>query len=126
MLERALAVAGLVTLLVGGALLPDARAQTAGETDFATSDLNDDGVVDREEYHRRMMDVMLLADTDKDGALSADELSAADPDAVAAADIDGDGMLSREEFMDARFEDFEAADQDGDGTLSAAEVDAWR
>jgi hypothetical protein len=126
MLERALAVACLATLLIGGALLPDARAQTAAGTDFATSDLNDDGVIDREEYHRRMMDVMLLADTDKDGMLSASELSAADPAAVAAADADGDGMLSKEEFTDARFGDFDAADQDGDGTLSAAEVDAWR
>jgi EF hand len=126
MLERALAVACLATLLVGGALFADASAQTAGGTDFATSDLNDDGVIDREEYHRRMMDVMLLADADKDGVLSADELAAADPDVFAAADADGDGMLSTEEFVDARFGDFDAADQDGSGTLSAAEVEAWR
>jgi Ca2+-binding EF-hand superfamily protein len=126
MLERALAVACVATLLVGGTLVPDATAQVAGESDFATSDLNDDGVIDREEYHRRMMDVMLLADADKDGTLSTSELPAADPAAFAGADSDGDGMLSTDEFVDARFEDFDAADQDGSGTLSAPEVDAWR
>ena len=126
MRERTLAVAAMAILLVGDALLPDARAQMTDGSDFATTDLNDDGVVDREEYHRRMMDTMLLADHDKDGMLTPGELPATDPATIAAADADGDGMLSDEEFMDARFEDFEAADQDGSGTLSPAEVDAWR
>jgi EF hand len=125
MLERALAVAWAATLLVGGALFQGAGAQT-GQSDFATTDLNDDRVIDREEYHRRVMDVMLLADSDKDGMLSADELPNADPAAFVAADANGDGVLSTDEFIDARFGDFEAADQDGDGSLSPAEVDAWR
>jgi hypothetical protein len=126
MLERALAVASVAILLVGAGLLPEARAQMADESDFATTDLNDDGQIDREEYHRRMMDIMLLADTNKDGMLSMDELPGVDPDAFAAADRDGDGLLSVDEFIDARFADFDAADQDGSGTLSPAEVDAWR
>jgi Ca2+-binding EF-hand superfamily protein len=125
MLDKALAVA-VATLLVGTTLLQDARAQTADESDFATTDLNGDGVIDREEYHRRMMDTMLLADTNKDGTLSMDEVPDADPAAFAAADTNGDGMLSTQEFVDARFDDFDLADQDGSGTLSAAEVDAWR
>ncbi|MGH6920880.1 MAG: hypothetical protein ACREJ0_24630 [Geminicoccaceae bacterium] len=116
----------VATLLVGTTLLQDARAQTADQSDFATTDLNDDGVIDREEYHRRMMDTMLLADTDKDGTLSMDEVPDADPAAFQAADRSGDGMLSNDEFMDARFDDLEAADQDDSGTLSPAEVDAWR
>jgi hypothetical protein len=126
MLERALRAALVAALSVGSALLADARAQMAGDSDFAITDLNNDGVVDREEYHRRMMDTLLLADTDKDGMLSGDELPNADPAAFAAADADGDGVLSTDEFVDARFEDFDAADQDGSGTLSPAEVDAWR
>jgi len=126
MLERALAVALVAMLLVGTALLPGARAQMADGSDFATTDLNDDGVIDREEYHRRMMDIMLLADTNKDGMLSMDELPEADPATFQAADRDGDSMLSTEEFIDARFDDFDAVDQDGSGTLSPAEVDAWR
>jgi len=126
MRERTLAVASMAILLVGGALLPDARAQMTDGSDFATTDLNDDGVVDREEYHRRMMDTMLLADDNKDGMLTPDEVPEADPAAFAAADSNGDGMLSDDEFMAARFDDFEAADQDGSGTLSPAEVDAWR
>jgi hypothetical protein len=126
MLERALAVALVAMLLAGAALLPDARAQTADPSHFAATDLNDDGEIDREEYHRRMMDIMLLADTNKDGMLSMDELPEADPATFQAADRDGDGMLSTEEFIDARFDDFEAVDQDGSGTLSPAEVDAWR
>ena len=126
MLERALAVALAATLLVGTTLLPDARAQTADPSDFATTDLNGDGQIDREEYHRRMMDTMFFADANGDGMLTMDELPAADPGRFQAADRNGDGMLSSEEFTDARFEDFDTADQDGNGTLSPAEVDAWR
>jgi EF hand len=126
MLDKALAVALVATLLLGTALLREAGAQTADQSDFATTDLNDDGVVDREEYHRRMMDTLLLADTNKDGMLTPDELPNADPATFQAADRDGDGMLTTEEFMDARFGDFDAADQDGSGTLSPAEVEAWR
>jgi hypothetical protein len=126
MLERALAVVLVAALLVGAALLPDARAQMADGSHFATTDLNDDGQIDREEYHRRMMDTMFFADDDADGMLTMGELPDADPAAFQAADRNGDGMLSDEEFTDARFDDFDAADQDGSGTLSPAEVDAWR
>lgn len=126
MLERALAVVSVAVLLAGAALLPEARAQLADDSDFEATDLNDDGVIDREEYHRRMMDTMFLADDDADGRLTPDELPATDPAAFQAADADGDGTLSAEEFMDARFEDFEAADQDGSGTLTPAEVAAWQ
>jgi EF hand len=126
MLERALAVALVATLLVGTTLLPDARAQMADQSDFATTDLNEDGQIDREEYHRRMMDTMFFADDDGDGMLTPDELPEADPGVFQAADRNGDGMLSPEEFTDARFDDFDTADQDGSGTLSPAEVDAWR
>jgi hypothetical protein len=125
MLGRTLAVTLGAMFFIGTALLPEVQAQTA-QSDFATTDLNDDGAIDREEYHRRMADTMFFADHDGDGMLSADEVPNADPAAFQAADGDGDGMLSSEEFMQARFGDFEAADQDGSGTLSAAEVDAWR
>jgi Ca2+-binding EF-hand superfamily protein len=125
MLGRTFAVALAATFFLGTALLQGAGAQTA-QSDFGTTDLNHDGVIDREEYYRRMMDIMLFADTNRDGMLSADELPDADPAAFQAADRNGDGMLSSEEFMEARFGDFEAADQDGSGTLSPAEVDAWR
>jgi hypothetical protein len=125
MLGRTLAVALVATLFAGTAPLPEVRAQTS-QSDFAATDLNDDGVIDREEYHRRMMDTMFFADTNGDGVLTPDELPDADPAAFQAADRDGDGKLSSEEFTQARFGDFEAADQDGSGTLSPAEVDAWR
>jgi Ca2+-binding EF-hand superfamily protein len=125
MLGRTLAVALAATLFIGASLPQGAEAQTA-QSDFATTDLNDDGAIDREEYHRRMMDTMLLADSSKDGMLSMDEVPDADPAAFQAADRNGDGVLSAEEFTNSRFDDFDAADQDGDGTLSPAEVDAWR
>jgi EF hand len=125
MLGRTLAVPFAATFLVATALLPEARAQTA-QSDFATTDLNDDGAIDREEYHRRMADTMFFADDDGDGMLTMDELPDADPAVFQAADRDGDGMVSSDEFIESRFGDFEAADQDGSGTLSPAEVDAWR
>jgi len=125
MREGAVAVL-VVAGVLGGTFVPaDAHAQMVDQARFQTTDLNGDGVVDREEFHRRMMDVMLLSDTDKDGMLSPAELPGVDADAFAGADRDGDGMLSTEEFIDARFVDFEAADLDDDGTLSAEEVGAY-
>jgi Ca2+-binding EF-hand superfamily protein len=125
MRERAVAVA-VATLLGGTVVLADARAQMVDQAHFQATDLNGDGVVDREEFHRRMMDVMLLSDTDKDAMLSMEELPGVDSDAFTAADRDGDGLLSGDEFMDARFVDFEAADLDDSGTLSAEEVGAYQ
>jgi Ca2+-binding EF-hand superfamily protein len=112
-------------LLIGTGSLP-AGAQTDDRSDFAATDLNHDGLVNREEYHRRMMDVMLLADDDSDGMLTMDELPEVEPGQFRAADRNGDGMLSADEFMSSRFADFDEADQDGSGTLSPEEVGAYR
>jgi hypothetical protein len=125
MLGRTLAVGLTASLLVGAAPLQGAAAQTS-QSDFAATDLNEDGAIDREEYHRRMMDTMFCADDNCDGVLTPDELPEVDPAVFQGADANGDGRLSVEEFTNSRFEDFETADQDGDGTLSPAEVDAWR
>src|ERR671918_733067 len=102
MLGRTLGAAMTATLLIGGGLLHDAGAQTGDQADFEATDLNDDGAIDREEYHRRMMDTLYFADDDDDG------------------------MVSTDEFIESRFADFEAADQDDSGTLSPDEVDAFR
>ena len=126
MLGRTLGAALTATLLIGGGLLHDAGAQTGDQTDFEATDLNDDGAVDREEYHRRMMDTLYFADDDKDGMLTTDELPNAEPDTFDAADRDDDGIVSDDEFMESRFADFEAADQDDSGSLSPDEVDAFR
>jgi Ca2+-binding EF-hand superfamily protein len=91
MLGRTLAVALAATFLVGTALLPEARAQTA-QSDFATTDLNDDGAIDREEYHRRMADTMFFADDDGDGMLTLDEL----PRSTPGAEIDGHPVASND------------------------------
>jgi hypothetical protein len=123
---KAVGAALAAALLIGAGLFVDAGAQTGDQSDFATADLNNDGDVDREEYHRRMMDVMLLADDNRDGMLSMDEVPDADPSTFQAADRNGDGLLSTDEFMDLRFSDFDAADRDGSGTLSPEEVSAFR
>ena len=126
MRDRAVVVAVVATLLGGAILAADARSQMIDQGTFQATDLNNDGVIDREEFHRRMMDVMLLSDTDKDAMLSTEELPGVEADAFTGADRDGDGLLSADEFMDARFVDFEAADLDDSGTLSAEEVGAYR
>lgn len=119
-LWAAVAAIGLIgTGLLAGAVFAQ------DPSNFSVTDLNDNGEIDREEYHRRMMDTQYLADDDKDGMLSMDELPQADPGMFRAADGDRDGMLSTSEFMNSRFADFDAADQDGSGTLSPAEVDAY-
>jgi EF hand len=124
MFGRMLGAALTATLLIGAGLLSEARAQTGDDADFEATDLNDDGTVDREEYHRRMMDTLYFADDDKDGVLTTDELPDAEPGRFEAADTDADGTVSTDEFIESRFEDFEAADQDDSGSLSAEEVHA--
>jgi Ca2+-binding EF-hand superfamily protein len=90
---------------------------------FAETDLNHDGVVDHEEYQRRITEVFFSADANKDGFLDPTELKQlAFPDDFTATDKDKNGRLSLHEFLRVRFHDFEVADRNDDGVLSLEEV----
>ena len=92
---------------------------------MAMSDKNQDGRIDREEYHQRMTEVFFFIDTNKDGSLTITEIEAAgkvDPERFMATDRDGNQTLSLREYLNALYKDFDAADKDKDGTLDMEEL----
>ena len=90
----------------------------------AEADLNDDGQIDRREFHLRMVEVFFHADTDKNGFMKPEELNRATllEEDFGKADNDGDGKISLYEFIEFRFHLFEEADTNSNGTLSVEEV----
>jgi Ca2+-binding EF-hand superfamily protein len=90
----------------------------------AKADLNDDGQVDRREFHLRMVEVFFHADTDKDGFMKPEELNRATliEEDFDDADNDDDGKVSLYEFIEFRFHLFEEVDTDSNGRLSVEEV----
>jgi Ca2+-binding EF-hand superfamily protein len=86
-LVAALAIAGLL------AIAPRASAEDIRES-FEETDLDHNGVIDRQEYRRRMVEVFYFADKNKDGVVTIEELRAVgpvDPQNFRAADKRGDG-----------------------------------
>jgi Ca2+-binding EF-hand superfamily protein len=90
---------------------------------FAEVDTNEDGQIDIEEFHVRLVEVFYRADSNKDGFLSVDEYGRLPfSGAFKAADANGDGRISLPEFVRIRFRQFEEADTNHDYQLSADEV----
>ena len=109
-------------LLPGGAFAP-ARAAEQGE-DFAITDRNSDGFIDRGEFYERMVEQFFFADANRDGRLVPAELPGVTAEVFKGADRDADGVLSLPEFTEAREADFDQADTNKDGLLSRAEAEA--
>jgi hypothetical protein len=117
-----LSVLGLALLIQGAAGVAAAAAEP-GE-DFAITDRNSDGFVDRGEFYDRMVEQFFFADANRDGRLVPAELPGVPPAVFKGADRDGDGILSLTEFTEARGADFDRADADKDGLLSRVEAEA--
>ena len=92
---------------------------------FQETDRNGDGKVDREEFHRRSVEVFYFLDKDRKGYLVLVDLRGLTPEDFKAADRQGDGKLTLEEFLNARFRQFDLADTDGDGVLTLEEVEVY-
>ena len=92
---------------------------------FEETDRNGDGRIDREEFHRRTIEVFYFLDRDRDGYLVLSDLTEVRREAFRAADRDGDGRLSAAEYLNARFKDFEAADASSDGLITSEELERW-
>lgn len=124
-------LAFVLVVLGGGALAqPDVeRLRYDPRAAHAEVDQNDDGQIDHEEFHLRLVEIFFHADRDKDGSLSFEELEAGIvfPEGARRADRNGDGQISLHEFVGQRFRDFAAVDTDGDNLLSVGEVvGAWQ
>jgi len=118
----------LVTALVltlGAAVLPGVAQADDEAAAHDAVDTNDDGVIDRGEFHVLIVEAFYNADANKDGTLTRAELEKVAPGVFDAADADKDGKLTLHEYENARFGDFEAADTDDDGVVSLAEAEAF-
>lgn len=126
---RPIVASGLACLLATAWVVSAAAdsIEYAPREEHALADRNKDGVIDRGEFHVRMVEVFYHADTDRDGLLVLPELERIDEAMVyRPADRDGDGKLTLSEYVDHRFEGFDAADTNDDGVLSVSEVvEAW-
>jgi Ca2+-binding EF-hand superfamily protein len=91
---------------------------------FAQADENGDGRIDREEFHRRMVEVFFHGDHDKDGYMTQEELVATVtfPKDFDGAARDANGRISLYEFIRVRFATFDEVDTNRDGLLSLEEV----
>jgi Ca2+-binding EF-hand superfamily protein len=119
---RLTVISTAVLLLAGVAGAPPALADA--EEDFALTDRNSNGFIDKGEFHQRMVELFFFADTDRDGRLVPAELRGVPAEVFRGADRNSDGSLSLIEFTEARAVDFGQVDRDGDGLLSRQEVDA--
>ena len=119
-----LALAGL---LVAGSAMAQPAAPTSEDVNraFQETDRNGDGRIDREEFHRRSVEVFYFLDRNRDGYLIIGEIAVIPAEAFRAADRDGDGKLSLQEYLNARFKDFDAMDTNRDGTISKEELDRY-
>ncbi|HEY3188731.1 MAG TPA: EF-hand domain-containing protein [Solirubrobacteraceae bacterium] len=123
---RALIFAALSVFLAGSALAqPAAPTSEDVHRAFQETDRNGDGRIDREEFHRRTVEVFYFLDANRDGYLVVGEIAVIPIEAFRAADRDGDGKLSLQEYLNARFKDFEAMDANGDGVVTREELERY-
>jgi hypothetical protein len=117
-------------------MIPGASAQmqpSVSKQIFLDAELNHDGFVDLDEFHKDIVIAFHALDHNRDGYVTADEILSL-PDKpraelavqmMKAADKDGDGRLSFGEVVEARMAYFDQADNDGDERLGLAEVMAY-
>jgi Ca2+-binding EF-hand superfamily protein len=91
---------------------------------FVLMDENGDGVVNRQEFERRNIEVFFLhlpQQSDVTSVALADtELT---PEAFREADLNGDGKLSGSEFLQARFAQFDIYDANHDQKITLEEFE---
>ena len=92
---------------------------------FTEADRNGDGKVDREEFHRRSVELFYSFDKDRKGYLVLVDIKGLTPEDFKAANRKADGKLTLEEFLNARFRHFDLADTNGDGGLTLQEIDVY-
>jgi Ca2+-binding EF-hand superfamily protein len=92
---------------------------------FQETDRNNDGKIDREEFHRRSVELFYFLDKDRKGYLVLVDVKGLTAEDFTTADRTADGKLTLDEFLNARFRHFEVADTNGDGVLTLQEVEVY-
>ena len=125
-----------VLALAGVCAVPAIHAATQPSVSrqiFLNADLDKDGFVDLDEFHKDVVRAFHALDHNRDGYISVDEIQAI-PDktrvdlllkTMKLSDKDRDGRLSFKEVVERRMAYFDAADMDKDERLSMAEVVAY-
>lgn len=131
-IRLALLVASLATSVLPCLAAPSVPAQPGVMKQiFVDADLNHDGLIDLDEFHKDIVRSFAALDHNRDGYITEDEVTAL-PDGrrakfifkemLANADRDQDRRLSFKEVVEARMAYFDAADGDADQRLSLREV----
>jgi Ca2+-binding EF-hand superfamily protein len=106
-----------------------ARAQLPSPSElrqqFAETDGNRDGKIDREEFHRRTVELFYFLDKDRKGYLVLVDIRGLSSEDFKAANRKGDGKLTLDEFANARFRIFDQVDSNGDGVLTLQEIEVY-
>ncbi len=111
---RTTLLAGIAATVFAGA----AQADEAFDAALDYVDVNDDGVVEFEEFASQMGALFDLLDTSGDAAINRSEASVTmSRELFDGADTDGSGWISRAEFDAQVARDFDRADIDKDGDL---------
>lgn len=92
--------------------------------DFSAIDGNGDDRLSWPEFESRVMEVFYFADLDNDGVITREQAPRGMAGPWEDIDRDGDGRLGATEFVEYHRGLFASADRDGDGQLSSAEADA--
>jgi len=92
---------------------------------FQETDRNGDGRIDREEFHRRSVELFYFLDKDRKGYLVVGDVKGLVAEDFKAANRKGDGKLTLQEFINARFRHFDLADTNGDGVLTLEEIETY-
>ena len=119
-----LAVLSLVTMPPFSVSAPAPVPSDLGQI-FKDRDRNSDRTLDREEFHRMIVEAFFFRDRDKDGYLVITDLTELSAEGFRAADRDGDGRLSLQEYVNALFKDFDSADRNDDGVLTYEEIEIY-
>src|SRR5215467_2583603 len=117
-------IAVLLLIVVGALSAPAQAPAPSGLSQMLKDrDLNRDNRLDREEFHRLIVEAFFFRDRNKDGYLVITELTELSAESFRVIDRDGDGRLSLDEYVNALFKDFDAADRDHDGVLTYEEIE---
>jgi Ca2+-binding EF-hand superfamily protein len=126
---KRIAVPLMFALLVftsAGAYAQQAAAPSDVTVAFTETDSNSDGVIEIDEFYRRLVDVFFLGDANRDGYLTEDEFVKVVlvKEDFAELDKSKEGKLSKREFIAARIPMFLVIDTDDDGVLTLTEITA--